>query len=601
MSSSRRSLRERSVEGRGSPGAGAASPESETRERALTLEYERRLHRLLVAALDLPAERRRDHVVTAAGAERELAADVLALLTTEADLGAFLETPAVVDLRYVEAARPEAPGEDGDSSLPPVPATIGPYAVVERLGAGGMGEVFRARQEEPVRREVALKRLHTHLGAEARERFLVEQRTLALLSHSNVARLYDAGTTADGCPYFAMELVAGLPITEYCDTHDLPVAERLRIFLQVAAGVEHAHRHQVLHRDLKPSNVLVVEESGRPVPKVIDFGIAKSLDPVVPGVTLDTSHGLLGTPAYMSPEALAPQRTEGGVDTRADVYSLGVLLFELLTGRTHFGEDSGLVALLARVEAGAAETPSRSLRRLEETDSGAVAARRGTTPPGLQRTVGGDLDWIVSKAMAPERERRYGSLGATGRPRSPPWWPWSGSRSAPPVSPSGCCGPAWRPPRPSRRSPSPGRCRASWSACSTPRGRARGGRTRSPRRISSTAAWETSPPGSRTSPRPAAASCAPSATSTYRWGATTRPTRSSARRSGCCAPRCPPTPRTSRQWCAAGRCSPITGASGRKRRRCSGPASGDSIPPPTRRPGSWRSTTWESCCSKRVG
>lgn len=395
-------------------------PHVEPPERTLDLDlaFERRLNRLLVEALDLPEAQRRDHVIEAAGEDDDLVAEVLALLADQAELGSFLEAPAVVDLRYVEENPPSEDG--GDGTLPSVPARLGPYTVVERLGAGGMGEVFRARQEEPVRREVALKRLRAFLGAEARERFLVEQRTLARLSHSNVARFYDAGTDDDGHAYFAMELVDGLPITEYCDAHELSVAERLRAFLQVCAGVEHAHRHQILHRDLKPSNVLVVEESGRPVPKVIDFGIAKSLDrsgdPARAGLTLETVHGLLGTPAYMSPEALGyggdADSDAGAVDTRADIYSLGVILFELLTGRTPFDRgEPDLVSLLGRVETGAAETPSRCLRRLDEEESGAVAAWRGTTRPELLRTVGGDLDWIVSKAMAPERERRYGSVG----------------------------------------------------------------------------------------------------------------------------------------------------------------------------------------------
>jgi eukaryotic-like serine/threonine-protein kinase len=384
--------------------------------RVLNLDRERRLQALLWEALALPTERRRDHVVTAAGDDRRLAAEVLELLADEEGLAGFLETPAAVDLRPddLETAEPE-PGDGSADVLPPpdYPARIGPFTIVDRLGAGGMGEVFRARQEEPVRREVALKRVHTYLPPEALDRFLVEQQALARLSHTNVARLYDAGTTADGRPYFAMELIRGRPVTVYCDEERLGVEERLRIFLGICAGVEHAHQKQVLHRDLKPSNVLVADESGRPVPKVIDFGIAKSLGEPGSGLTLDTRlGGLVGTPTYMSPEALSSGRAEGGLDTRSDVYSLGVLLFELLTGRTPFEEDgAGLVGLISRIGDGRAEIPSQRLRRLSEDESGEVAARRGVLRADLVRRVRDDLDWIVARAMAPERERRYGSVG----------------------------------------------------------------------------------------------------------------------------------------------------------------------------------------------
>jgi serine/threonine protein kinase/Tfp pilus assembly protein PilF len=377
--------------------------------RELDLDRERRVHALLLEALALPPERRREHVVQAAGDDRDLAAEVLELLADDDGLEGYLETPAAVELGSADLEAEEsepAPAAE-------LPSRIGPFTILERLGAGGMGEVFRARQEEPVRREVALKRVRTHLPAEALDRFLAEQQALARLSHTNVARLYDAGATADGRPYFAMELVQGRPVTDYCDDERLGVEERLRIFLGICAGVEHAHQKQVLHRDLKPSNVLVVEESGRPVPKVIDFGIAKSLADGGTGLTVETRiGGLVGTPAYMSPEALSSERAAGGLDTRSDVYSLGVLLYELLTGRTPFEHDEpSLVELISRIEEGRAETPSQRLRRLNEQESGEVAARRGIDPADLVRRVRNDLDWIVARAIAPERERRYGSVG----------------------------------------------------------------------------------------------------------------------------------------------------------------------------------------------
>ena len=373
------------------------------------LQFQRRAHHLLVEALEVAVETRRDWVVSRAGDDHALAAEVLALLVAEDDLGDFLDRPAVIDLRLLPDAADT--GQERESELP-LPASIGPYAIIERLGSGGMGEVYRARQEQPVRREVALKRIRANLPPDARERFGIEQGALARLGHSNVSRFFDAGTTEDGQPYFVMELVAGSPITSYCDDHRLSVIERLQLFLRVCAGVEHAHRQQILHRDLKPSNVLVVEESGKAIPKVIDFGIAKSLDRAEARLALETGTQILGTPVYMSPEALDPQRIDGGIDTRTDVYSLGVLLYELLSGRVPFERgDSGLIALIARIGSGNTQTPSQRFSTLSRDEATETAERRGTEIADVVRQLRGDLDWIVGKAMAIERDDRYGSVG----------------------------------------------------------------------------------------------------------------------------------------------------------------------------------------------
>ncbi len=361
----------------------------------MNVEHERRVQDLLLAALEVPEQARREKLESLAGGEPEILAEVLDLLGRQASLGDFLERPAA----FTHNDGPSAP-----------PTRVGSYTLLELLGVGGMGQVFRARQEEPVRRQVAMKLMQAHLHGSAGERFVAEQRALARLAHSNVARFYEAGTTDDGRPFFAMELVDGVPLTDYCDRHRLPIRRRLEIFVAVCAGVEHAHQRQLLHRDLKPSNVLVTLEDGRPVPKVIDFGIAKALDGSLGD--LQTRGLLLGTPAYMSPEVLlSAGRSEAEIDTRTDVYSLGVMLFELLTGRRPFADDGQPGAVLRRIEAGETKTPSGRLRLLPADELAGVAALRSTTPAEHRSLVAGDLDWIVAKAIAADRSERYGSVG----------------------------------------------------------------------------------------------------------------------------------------------------------------------------------------------
>lgn len=374
----------------------------------IDLPFQRHANALLVEALALPVGKRRAHVRAQSGADTRLADEVLALLDGEDGIDDFLARPAVLDLNLL-------PDDADDNTEPdketPIPERIGHYVITQRLGSGGMGDVFRARQEHPVRREVALKCIRANLAPEARQRFLIEQGALARLGHSNVARFFDAGTTDDGQPYFAMELVPGEPITHYCDAHRLSVTDRLYLFLQVCAGVEHAHRQQILYRDIKPTNVLVVDESGSAIAKVIDFGIAKSLDRAVTELAQETGASILGTPVYMSPEALDPRRIDGGIDTRTDVYSLGVLLYELLSGRTPFdSDDSGLIGLIGKISCGDTPSPSQRLSKLSASDSSEQARRRDTHIGSLIKTLHGDLDWIVAKAMATERERRYGAV-----------------------------------------------------------------------------------------------------------------------------------------------------------------------------------------------
>ena len=300
---------------------------------------------------------------------------------------------------------------DMTAGAPAAGGRIGPYDLIETIGEGGMGIVYRARQRQPLEREVALKILKPGIDSkEILARFDAERRALALMDHPNVSRVHDAGASPEGRPYFVMELIRGAPITDYCDRRRLGLSERLELFLQVCDGVQHAHQKGVIHRDLKPSNVLVAEEEGRPVSKIIDFGVAKATAGRLTALTLATEVGqILGTPEYMSPEQI--DLGSDDVDTRADVYSLGVLLYELLVGAQPFDPDRlkelGYAELQRVIREENPPTPS-TRATLAETSTD-LAAGRGLVPGALARAVRGDLDWITMKALDKDRERRYDS------------------------------------------------------------------------------------------------------------------------------------------------------------------------------------------------
>ncbi len=316
----------------------------------------------------------------------------------------------------------EPPGESGDSPAPfhaahtiDLPMAdglgpkIGPYRILQLLGEGGFGSVYMAEQSEPIRRRVALKVVK--LGMDTRQviaRFEQERQALAMMDHPAIAQVLDAGATDTGRPYFVMELVKGEPVTEYCDKHNLTIAARLGLFAEICSAVQHAHTKGIIHRDLKPSNILVTSQDGQPRAKVIDFGIAKATAGNLTDKTLYTEHrALVGTPEYMSPE-----QAEGSldIDTRTDVYALGVLLYELLTGTTPFDSRRLRSAAFGEIQRILREDepprPSTRLSQSVETLS-TVASRRHTEPRKLSSQLRGELDWIVMKALEKDRQRRY--------------------------------------------------------------------------------------------------------------------------------------------------------------------------------------------------
>ncbi|EEF62965.1 serine/threonine-protein kinase [Pedosphaera parvula] len=290
-------------------------------------------------------------------------------------------------------------------------AMIGRYKLLELIGEGGFGTVWMAEQVEPVRRRLALKVIKPGMDTkQVLARFEAERQALAMMDHPSIARVFDGGATDNGRPYFVMELVRGIRITDYCDANKLSTRERLLLFIQVCQAVEHAHQKGIIHRDLKPSNVLVTEVDGAPVPKVIDFGVAKAMQARLTELTLFTGlHQMIGTPSYMSPEQAGLGALD--MDTRSDIYGLGVLLYELLTGQTPLTKEefdkAGLDEIFRLVRERDPQKPSTRLSALTREELTTVAAQRQAEPAKLNRLLTGDLDWIVMKALEKDRRRRY--------------------------------------------------------------------------------------------------------------------------------------------------------------------------------------------------
>jgi serine/threonine protein kinase/tetratricopeptide (TPR) repeat protein len=304
----------------------------------------------------------------------------------------------------------------GSESIKGGPGTvIGPYKLLEQIGEGGMGVVYMAEQTAPVRRKVALKIVKPGMDTkQVIARFEAERQALALMDHANIARVLDGGATEGGRPYFVMELVRGIPITDYCDREKLSIAARLELFVQVCQAVQHAHQKGIIHRDLKPSNVLITLHDGVPVPKVIDFGVAKAMGQQLTEKTLFTAFAqLVGTPLYMSPEQAELSGLD--VDTRSDIYSLGVLLYELLTGTTPFDHETLQKAAFDEVRRIIREQeppkPSTRISTLEASGS-KISVNRGSDPRSLDKLLRGDLDWIVMRCLEKNRNRRYETANA---------------------------------------------------------------------------------------------------------------------------------------------------------------------------------------------
>src|SRR5689334_21849857 len=308
--------------------------------------------------------------------------------------------------------------ESGTETISAAPAAaddddFGRYAILRVLGEGGMGTVYLAEQLEPIRRRAALKVVKLGMDtAQVLARFNNERQALAMMDHLNIAQIFDAGATAKGRPYFVMEYIEGAPITQYCDGKRMTTRERLALFLAVCRAVQHAHQKGVIHRDLKPSNVLVTEQDSAPVPKVIDFGIAKATDKWAVENTLLTQFGqIVGTPEYASPEQA--DTMTGEIDETSDVYSLGVLLYELLIGAVPFDmatlRNAGLAEMLRMIREDEAPSLQRKLTSMGAAASD-IAARRQTDPVSLRRLVDGDLNSITMKALEKARERRYASV-----------------------------------------------------------------------------------------------------------------------------------------------------------------------------------------------
>jgi serine/threonine protein kinase len=359
-----------------------------------------RTKEILEEALKVPPGRRKSYLDIACGGDGELLAEVESLIFSHEAAGS----------QFLAATAPELLFTTASSTITsPLNKVIGNYRLVEELGRGGMGQVWLAEQTAPVKRHVALKLLKGGMFDNAAlQRFQSERQSLAIMDHPAIAKVFDAGATPDGQPYFVMEYVPGPPITDYCDQKKLTISERLELFVKVCEGVQHAHQKAIIHRDLKPANILVVEVDEKPLPRIIDFGLAKGSTPDVLADPITLAGGFLGTPGYMSPEQADPATQD--IDTRTDVYSLGAVLYVLLTGSLPFETEQGrkqpLDEALQKLREEDPPRPSTKAGALSDSTK-TTAEARGTEPKQLVSLLRGDLDWIALKALERDRGRRY--------------------------------------------------------------------------------------------------------------------------------------------------------------------------------------------------
>ena len=390
----------------------------------MTPERWQEVKRVLNGALELDPDQRPAYLDRACASDRSLRGEVQYLLDSDDDIrSSFLQSPPAAGLLATEddlegyARVQQVVADAGRRSeaaveSPPEATVAGRYRLLQKLGEGGMGQVWLAEQTTPVQRQVALKLIRTGVYDDSLlQRFQSERQSLAIMDHPSIAKVFDAGTTSDGQPYFAMEYVQGLPITDYCDAKKLKIRDRLELFMRVCEGVQHAHQKAIIHRDLKPANILVVDVDGKSTPRIIDFGIARVLSQTLPGEGRFTqTGGLVGTPGYMSPEQADPAIED--VDTRTDVYSLGVILYELLTGFLPFDTKEWrkrpLHEVLRQLHEDDPPRPSTKITT-EKGSSTKAAEKRSTEPRQLASLLRGDLDAITMKALERDRARRYGT------------------------------------------------------------------------------------------------------------------------------------------------------------------------------------------------
>jgi eukaryotic-like serine/threonine-protein kinase len=380
------------------------------------------IEEVFLAVLEITEENaRKKYLDEACGDDANFRKEIEGLLAAHHQSGRFLDVPVAEQIQADSSppeSQPSAPGR-GTPERDELGITLdGKYKLIECIGEGGMGRVFLARQVAPLLREVAVKVVKTGMDSKAiLARFDAERQALAIMDHPNIAKVLDAGTTSTGQPYFVMELVRGLPITKFCDEQKLTPRQRLELFVPVCQAIQHAHQKGIIHRDIKPSNVLVASSEERAMPKVIDFGVAKAVVGSTPSEqSMMTGFGaVVGTPEYMSPEQASLDNLD--IDTRSDVYSLGVLLYELLTGTTPVDHKSlirsGLLEVLRIVREVEAPKPSEKLSSVDNLPN--VAANRGMEPAHLSKSMKGELDWVVLKALEKDRTRRYETASALGR------------------------------------------------------------------------------------------------------------------------------------------------------------------------------------------